>query len=398
MEYRISKGWRIAAVIFSLLFIFGGLAFLLSPWYDANMHKAPVLAILVGAAFMALGCVAWADTIKSRLIIDGTSITQEGVFRRKSLLLNDIKGYRKEKGYVFLVPKSNGKALQVSNYVENLTELKAWIEEKYPDADQLVVDDETKGILADEHFGVTEDERKYQLAQATQVSKVFNIIAIILPLWLLFYPTPYQLAWLLVLTLPPISLYIVWRYKGLVTVNDTKKSAYPSMLAALLVSCLMVGVRALIDYDVYLYNKVWPYTIGIAVALTTATWVIAYTGYQKNINKKPILFVLALLFAGYGYGATVFYNCHFDAAMPTVFTQQVTKMYTTSGKSTTYYITTGPWGRFPDEQNISVPKSLYNSLQAGDSVNIFLKQGKLGIPWYFVGKKETDPLPAEITK
>jgi len=388
MEYRIAKGWRIAAVIFSILFITGGLAFLLSPWYDENMHKSPLVAILGGAAFIAMGVAAWADTLKSKLTIDNYSITQEGAFRRKSLLLADIKGYRKEKDYVFLVPKSGKGALQISKYVENLDDLKTWVEEKYPDVDQLVVEEETKEILADENFGGTTEERQQLLAQAKKMANIFNGASTVITFWLLFYPKPYHLAWVIALLVAPASLYILWRFKGLVTVNDTQKSAYPSMLPILLFSCLIVGVRALIDYDIYLYNNVWEYMVGITAALTGATYSIAYTGHQKNINKKPVIYALAVVFAAYGYGATVFTNCHFDASLPQVFTEPVTDMRVSHGKTTTYYITTAPWGRYIEPEEISVASSLYNTLQQGDSVNIYLQPGRLGIPWYFVERQE----------
>ena len=395
MEYRIAKGWRIAGVVFGILFIAGGLAFLLSPWYNDNMHKTPIVAIVAGAAFMALGAVAWVDTLKSKLTIDNVSITQEGAFQRKSLLLADIKGYRKEKDYLFLVPKSGKGALKISNYVERREELRAWIEGKYPDVDQLVVEEETKEILADENFGSTTEERQQLLANAKKTATIFNVTSTIIIFWLFIYPKPYQLAWVMALLVAPASLYILWRFKGLVTVNDTKKSAYPSMLPVLLFACLIVGVRALIDYDIYVYNNVWKYMLGIAAVLSAATYSIAYTGHQKDINKKPIIFALAALFAMYGYGATVFANCHFDASQPQVFTEPVTDMRVSHGKSTTYYITTAPWGQYTGPKEISVAKSLYQSLQPGDSVNIYLQPGRLGIPWYFVERQTiiAPPMP-----
>jgi hypothetical protein len=180
---------------------------------------------------------------------------------------------------------------------------------------------------------------------------------------------------------------MLWHFKGLVTVNDTKKSAYPSMLPVLLFSALIVIARALIDYDLYLYTAAFKYAIGIGAALTAITYYIAYTGYQKNINKKPIIWALAVLFMIYGYGLTVFVNCYFDNTKADVFTESVTEMHVTSGKTTTYYITTTPWGHFTEPEEVSIPKSLYNSLQTGDSVNIYLQPGKLGIPWYFIRKQ-----------
>jgi len=62
-------------------------------------------------------------------------------------------------------------------------------------------------------------------------------------------------------------------------------------------------------------------------------------------------------------------------------------MRISKGKSTSYYITTTPWGRYTQPEEVRVSRSLYQGLQLGDSVNIYLQPGKLGIPWYFLDKK-----------
>jgi hypothetical protein len=132
--------------------------------------------------------------------------------------------------------------------VSDAAGLKQWVEDNYQDADNAVIEEETKEILADEHFGATEDERLTLLVKAKKVSFFFYIAAFAVSIWLLVYPKPYELLWYTALLMPPAGLYILWRFKGLITVNGDKKSAYPTLLPVFIYSPMLLTARAFIDY------------------------------------------------------------------------------------------------------------------------------------------------------
>jgi hypothetical protein len=49
-----------------------------------------------------------------------------------------------------------------------------------------------------------------------------------------------------------------------------------------------------------------------------------------------------------------------------------------------YYVKVTPWGHHYDKEEISIPKSQYDEIQIGQTLNIDLKQGLFKIPWYYI--------------
>jgi len=385
MEYWISKGWRITGAVLCLLFIAGGIVIICIPFFK-NGETNPVLTTILGLVFIVIAALAWADTIKTKLTITGDSVEVLRAFSRRSLSLNEIKGYRKVKDVYMLIPGSGSKALRIPQYLENYASVKTWIEEKFKDVDAVQVEEETKEILSNDQFGFTVEDREAMLKKAKTIARIVNGAATGLAVWLLVYPTPYVPLMFAALILPVVALYIIWRFKGIVTVNDATKSAYPSMQVTLFFCCLLLFVRAMINYDLYAYQKLWQWVAVVTMVLSAAVYSIAFTGPHKTINKKPVFFLLVVLFAGYSYGAIIFANCHYDTSKAQVYKLPVIDKHISSGKAKTYYITTPAWGRFTGQQDISVAASVYESVSMNDTVNIYLLQGKLGIPWYFLDK------------
>lgn len=60
----------------------------------------------------------------------------------------------------------------------------------------------------------------------------------------------------------------------------------------------------------------------------------------------------------------------------------VTGKRISSGKSTSYYVSLSPWGRYTADDEVSVSKSFYQSVHTEESLRIFLNDGKWGVPWY----------------
>ncbi|MES1161218.1 MAG: hypothetical protein ABUM51_10700, partial [Bacteroidota bacterium] len=76
--------------------------------------------------------------------------------------------------------------------------------------------------------------------------------------------------------------------------------------------------------------------------------------------------------------------CYRDRSVSQVFRVEIKDKHIQSGKTTTYYLRLAPWGRFPEEEEVSVTKRLYEAMQTGDQVYVYLKKGKWNIPWFWV--------------
>jgi hypothetical protein len=102
MEYRIAKGWRIFVIICGAGFLIAGLASLIHSFAVPRTGQK-VLFVLFGLIFGPISILMYLDVIKTRLLIDQYSLTMVRAFSSRTLLLNDIAGYRiGDKNIVYL--------------------------------------------------------------------------------------------------------------------------------------------------------------------------------------------------------------------------------------------------------------------------------------------------------
>jgi hypothetical protein len=108
---------------------------------------------------------------------------------------------------------------------------------------------------------------------------------------------------------------------------------------------------------------------------------------NKKINKFLIhLYLITFIFL-YSYGATYSINCTYDYSTPIIFNTEIVDKYTSIHKRRiSYYIKVAPWGHHLDRESISISSSEYDNMNIGDTVEIDMKEGLLGIPWFYVRK------------
>src|SRR5262249_36384092 len=96
--------------------------------------------------------------------------------------------------------------------------------------------------------------------------------------------------------------------------------------------------------------------------------------------------ILACAFTfAYGFGAGLEIDVLADSTKPTIYPTQVLQKRASRGsKSTTYYLTLGPWGAITGSDEISVSAARYHATQTGDTVCVYVGKGALHVPWYQV--------------
>ncbi|HEY4149716.1 MAG TPA: hypothetical protein VGM41_12340 [Chitinophagaceae bacterium] len=384
MEYRIAKAGRITVVILAIIFVVGGGAFIVSSF--AAGAKTPLFFFILGLILAATGVYSYLDTMKTKLTIDDDSITLQKAFSTRSLLRSDIKGYRQgEKNIVFIIPKEGaGKQIQLSGYFERRKEIMVWLKKNYPDVDTIEYEAETKTILANENFGVTEGERENNLAKARKVSTWASTVGIGISFWVFIYPKPYEPLLIALAILPWVGVYITWYFKGLVRFDTRKKSAWPSVSFVLYFPALALLLRAILDYDLYIFGKIWTPLLASTLIVTLVFFTICKKAVGEEKSKALVMGVGALIAGCYSFGLIVLSNCYYDSSKPDSFQVQVTGKHITTGKHTSYYLTLSPWGRFSEEKDQSVRRSFYEEVQTGQSLHVHLHEGRWHIPWYFV--------------
>ena len=388
-EYKIGKGWAVFIYISSplLIALFGFLLIMpfvpgmkdnLSPgfyWFLAPMSLGMIGLIVIGLL----------DTIKGKVIVSSNAISIRSAFINRDLKFQEIKGFKVEQNYIFVLPNTETKKrIRISTYIGNSYELITWLNSKFPDLHQVNQEKEEIEILDNFEYGRNVEERSSQLNQAKKVAKVLNWIGGLILVWTLFKPEPYEYAILASISLPAIATLVVIYYKGLIRIDEKKGSAYPTVFFAILMTSCGLFLRTLLDYDIFDYSNIWIPSIIIGIAMTT----LIIFGTKKFKFKKAkdyfsVLF-LTIFFLGFGYGSTVTLNCMYDESVPQTYYSKVLNKRISSGKTRTYYIELAAWASQTKNDDVPVSKELYYNLEVDDNVKIYLKKGKFKIPWFII--------------
>ena len=385
-EYKIGKGWAIFIYIFAPLLIALFVWLLIMPFIldDTSIEMSYFLAPL-SLGMIGLMVVGLLDTIKGKVIISSDTLSIRSTFINRDLKFQEIKGFQVEQNYIFVLPNTERKKrIKISTYIGNSNELIMWLNSKFPDLHQVNEEKEEAEILDNFEYGRNTEERSSRLNQAKKVAKVLNWTGVLVLIWTLFKPEPYEYAILVSISLPIIATLVVIYYKGLIRIYEKKGSAYPTLFSAILMTSCGLFLRALLDYNIFDYSNIW--TPSIIIGMIMIALVVFGTKEFKFKKVKDYFSFLSLtiFFFGFGYGAIVTLNCMYDESVPQTFQSKVLGKRISSGKTTTYYLELTAWSTQIESDDVSVSEEFYERIEIDDNVNIYLKKGLVEIPWFIV--------------
>lgn len=379
-EYRIAKKWAFFLWISSpiLIALFTFLAIM--PFFDNTINWTPVFVLTpVSIGMVLLVGFGLIEAHKGRFILKIDRLVSMGVFGKKELLFEDIKGYRIRGGDVLIEPISTvKKRILLSRYTEGYHEILCWLAENYPNLNKIEAKTEKESILNNRHLGETREEREEKLANARKTTKIINFLGVISFVWATFFPKPYEYALFAVFIIPLVALVLVKTSRGLIRFDKRDESTYPAIAAAFLFSSLSLALRGVSDYNIPNYSDVWLIAAGITVLLLF----ILLVGQKEFSFKKKLdfieVFCIVLIIYAYSLGSTIYLNCNFDKSESQHFTAKILNKRI----QTSHYLELTTW------EEVSVPEELYQQVEIADEVTILFKKGALEIPWLVVTKTE----------
>lgn len=389
-EYKLGRGWAIFAIIFSplLIALFGMLLIMpFIPGLNENLSPAILwFSVPLSLGMMFLGLVTLMDAIKGKFVIDFDRVKNVSTLGNRELLFTEIKGYRTDDKYIYI--ESNAphlKKVKVSKYTSGSAEIEGWLAERYPDLDRAKAEEEKEAIFANNDFGFSVEERTERFNQASSVAKTLNILGGVVGAWVIFFPRPYEIALWCAIAIPLLCLPVIKYYKGLIRIDKRKDSPYPSIFISLLLPCVGVFLRALLDYNIFDHTKIWMPMCVIALVMTA---VVIIKNEELKSGKKAFgaILMITLLSLAYGFGLVIFVNCFYDQSAPEMFSSEVLSKRISSGKTTSYYLELAPWGNRKTAEDVDVSKDFYFQVNQRDTVNIYFMKGKFDIPWFELSK------------
>lgn len=217
-------------------------------------------------------------------------------------------------------------------------------------------------------------------------------LTVILSVWFFIHPKPYKVLFVVLLCMPILGLFLN-SLKGrpsvasLVNVwEDRHRQNRYDVSDFIEFAGWAILVKIFIDYSFEsFYSLIIPGSVafGIMLIILFATHKVIEASTKSKTWIYCSLFLNILV---YSFGATYGINCVFDDSDPVVYDVEVVDKIERKGKkkSKSYYIEVTAWGHHYDKEEISVTHEEYDEIQIGQIMQIDVKEGFLGIPWYYV--------------
>ncbi len=385
--YRVSRGWRLFFAVLSppLVFLFGW--FMMMPFREGRSNQIGyvVLSLVLGGGGVLFFLYALLSVFKGKIEVYPDRIRDVCLFKTTELLISEISGFRvlptQSAPTLLLLPKdSKIKKIKTALIVEQKADLFDWLNRNLTNLDAVDFQKEMNQVLHDTNLGETEDQRLWVLDRARRWSRILNGLGIVVLLWAFFRPQPYPYAiWTLIL-LPLISLGFVRHFDGVLRFDGKEQSAFPNVAPAFLMPCIGLAFRAFIDFKIVNWDKFW-----FPFGLSSLFLYFVILLFAKDVRQKIGTAIMLVLFCAiYGYSAVISLNGILDTTTPSIYKALVMEKRVSKGKHTSYYLKLSPWGPRKDEQEVDVGKSVYDSRETGDRADVVVRNGRLGIPWFYV--------------
>lgn len=384
--YRAAGFWRITLYLCSIVSAAGGAAGLV---YSAvgQFHELAdrILWACLCFAFVALGAYVILWLLRSEIVLYADRIDSRGVFSTETFPRGEISGRRvlPTSPPTLVLQCKQGRSFKTSLVFPIDDTFSDWFD-SIPSLDEgeaSVSEAEVQSeIEKDERFGTTPSERHETLQKATKAAKALSIISVIAGVWGFIYPHPYEVLILLLALLPCIAIEVMRRSHGLFRADERKNDAHPSVASALIFPGLALCLRAVLDCDVLqsAYAIALYFLVG---SIFFAAILILDPTLRSRLGILPVFFLFGM---AYGYGVIVEANVLLDHSPGIPYTAIIQNKWITTNRSTTYRLNLSPWGPKLGTSELDVSRTTYMQISTGQSVQLKLKKGALGVQWYYL--------------
>lgn len=355
--------------------------------------------------FILLEFYLIANAFFKRVIIDNDELCIKDIFTKKKVRLDEMEGYEVDKDNIVIDLIDNPKKkIKISVHFDGKDEIIDWLWEKMTDSEEEIVEEDDE-VEEDEEaeesefpieeeanlyegIGETEELRAVELNKTKRYVFFMNIISCLIAAWILFYTKPYEYSMLTALVLPVGLLVFLKLNRGLITVDNDEKSRFSSFQISFIALGLGLFLRGFLDFYIMDYYQLMINTLIGAAILVLCVFTKPNEFVSTRKAKLETLKVLIPFMLAYSLSAVVFVNCYYDNTILKSYKSKVLSKRIYSGKSTSYYVELTAWGKQTETDEIDVGKERYHRINIGDSVNIDLYNGLLGVPWYDVTERK----------
>jgi hypothetical protein len=356
-----------------------------------------IALVITGLVLIGLGSLFYLDSAKLSIIVDEYSITLQQAFSSRSVLLDEIMGYRtnqsgRDGNLLVLVTKDNTRDLYVPTSLERSDELLSWIKNRYPDVDAISHKESAQNMLEDQRFGDTRLKRLVTLSHAILTSLIAKVLAILLILLDTFLVLPVNLPFMLtVFIMPWVVIACTLYFKGMLKLYSRKADANPAIGMLLWVSSAVIVTNTWMNFDLYYFDLHGALFLIAMTAAVAAIWLFCCrNSVMREVRKVSLIAGTFAAALAYSYGLLIYTNCYHDKSVVEIRRVEIEQKYIHYGRnSKNYRLEVAPWADDFSTKTLSVRQSYYEKCRVGDSLNVHIWQGRWDIPWYKIDYQQS---------
>lgn len=373
--HRVPLWFAILMGLASFFILFIGVAPIIFSNSAITDSDSLVVLSIITLPLFALGIGCLFEVFYAKLVIEENKLYSKGLFNNYSFSFDEITGFNKTQNYVSVF--SGKKRMRISKYVKDIDKIHSWLGNHFIDLDALKrKEDKQKIEFSEEVFSEAHHKK---LKTAKYVTYFYNALAYGSAAWIFFYPSPYTYSVLFSIVVVLLGIFLPKFSKGFIGYADIKEEKKANV-TPLFLPAIGLSLRALLDVNVFDYSTLWLLVAVLTIPLT----VFVFAGKEFNLRKgKTYIYVAFFLyvFASYSFGAILSTNVIFDDSTPKIYKAKIIDKSIGSGDVTTYNFELDKWHETSDMNDIQVSEERYYELEKNDSIDIYLQEGKFGIPW-----------------
>ena len=383
--FRVSWGLRFA-IVFGALGLIGVIAFGARETFGdpttAVSQRTTVAVLLV--AFALLGAVGMAFAFRGALVLNERGLRYRSFLRWREHAWKDLAGFRippKESRALCILAGHDGrKRLTVPEAFERRAEILEELARRLPDLDLAEAQRAEAAFQSERQFEARFGKTPVDLKTVKRICQAANVLAFALLVGgLVLHPgrlgSPWRAVFAIATLLPaPIALILKRRYGDAVSLDTRRGSQRASLEYALFAGLLAPLPAAVLDFAPMKTGKLWVFGLFPATLLALLIFSL----------KPPFLarrFVAALVLAvcvAFGYGAAASLNGGLDSSPAAWKATQVVRL---TPQRYSNDVAVRPFEGTSSEETVSVDRDTFGRLSVGDTVQVAVRSGALGVPW-----------------
>jgi len=319
---------------------------------------------------------------KWRFVITSDRITKISIYDRRTLLLGEIKGCAPGNGnrsILFIPHDTTKEQIEITmGSVDNHEILIRWIKENCQDLQLEMLKKERNDFDNDTSWGGDEDDRKRKLDLSYTITRTINIFSVIA-----FFLAPLlldkQWSFIFLMLVIMASLTTVRQFNGKIALLKQSASIYPDLSIAFIVSNLASFIILISTIDRIIE---WPPFFLPFMLVFIFFVALSFFCLKNSVHTKNKITVL-LFAAGYSFLITIAGNILFDSSTANCCSSSILKKVDSAGRSKSCTLTVEPCTPNNLVTEVETHHELCQQKNSGDKIDVCVKKGLLGIPWYF---------------